>query len=178
MVRVDLLFLHHQKNEPKVDCIVKNILAQLCVALGGRVEEIVYGEEEITTGASSDLQQVRNLARRMVTQWGFKNNTRLDDFPVAWESPQPSIYDDLLSPETKNLIDYEIQNIVKHAYDVCKKTLLHNRKILDTIAFSLIEHETISGTDVFNIINTNRNCLECPECPEDCPECPEECPEC
>ena len=45
---------------------------QLAVALGGRVaEEIVYGEDEVTTGASNDLQQVRNIARRMVAQWGF-----------------------------------------------------------------------------------------------------------
>merc|ERR1719310_1399045 len=48
---------------------------QLAVALGGRVaEEIVYGEEEVTTGASNDLQQVRSIARRMVAQWGFAND--------------------------------------------------------------------------------------------------------
>merc|ERR1719261_1229326 len=56
---------------------------QLAVALAGRVvEEIVYGEDEITTGASGDLQQVRNIARRMVTQWGFAKDKLA---PVAWE---------------------------------------------------------------------------------------------
>merc|ERR1719191_441270 len=57
--------------------------AQLAVALGGRIaEELVFGAEEITTGASNDLQQVRNIARRMVTQWGFSKE-KLG--AIAWE---------------------------------------------------------------------------------------------
>merc|ERR1719327_629504 len=65
----------------------KYLLAQLGVALGGRVaEEIIYGKEYITTGASNDLQQVRNIARRMVAQWGFAN-TAMGKAPVAWEMP-------------------------------------------------------------------------------------------
>merc|ERR1719169_329012 len=60
--------------------------AQLCVALGGRVaEEIVFGEDEVTTGASNDLQQVRSIARRMVAQWGFANDA-MGSAPVAWET--------------------------------------------------------------------------------------------
>merc|ERR1719321_310317 len=60
---------------------------QLTVALGGRVaEEIVYGKDEITTGASSDLQQVRNIARRMVAQWGFYNE-EMGGAPSSWEPP-------------------------------------------------------------------------------------------
>merc|ERR1719473_2137686 len=63
----------------------KYLLAQLQVALGGRVaEEIIYGKDDITTGASNDLQQVRNIARRMVAQWGFVGDA-LGDAPVAWE---------------------------------------------------------------------------------------------
>merc|ERR1712070_589391 len=65
----------------------KYLCAQLTVALGGRVaEEIIYGKDEITTGASSDLQQVRNIARRMVAQWGFANDA-MGSAPVAWEPP-------------------------------------------------------------------------------------------
>merc|ERR1719326_842898 len=63
----------------------KYLCAQLTVALGGRVaEEIIYGRDEITTGASNDLQQVRNIARRMVSQWGFANED-MGNAPVAWE---------------------------------------------------------------------------------------------
>merc|ERR1719437_164124 len=61
----------------------KYLCAQLTVALGGRVaEEIIYGKDEITTGASNDLQQVRNIARRMVSQWGFANEALGN---TAWE---------------------------------------------------------------------------------------------
>merc|ERR1719299_134959 len=60
---------------------------RLAVALGGRVaEELVYGEDEITTGASNDLQQVRNIARRMVAQWGFANEA-MGGAPTSWEPP-------------------------------------------------------------------------------------------
>merc|ERR1740138_629752 len=62
--------------------------SQLAVALGGRcAEEIIYGKDEITTGASGDLQQVRNIARRMVAQWGFANSA-MGQAPVAWETPE------------------------------------------------------------------------------------------
>merc|ERR1719247_2617596 len=66
----------------------KYLEGQLVVALGGRVaEEIIYGEDEVTTGASNDLQQVRNIARRMVAQWGFANDA-MGDAPVAWETTE------------------------------------------------------------------------------------------
>merc|ERR1719242_2828361 len=67
---------------------MRYLKGQLAVALGGRVaEEIAFGEEEVTTGASGDLQQVRNIARRMVAQWGFAME-ELGDAPVAWETPE------------------------------------------------------------------------------------------
>merc|ERR1712144_187028 len=69
---------------------LKFLKGQLAVALGGRVaEELVYGSEEVTTGASNDLQQVRNIARRMVAQWGFSNEA-MGSAPVAWEAPDGS----------------------------------------------------------------------------------------
>merc|ERR1711959_683004 len=78
----------------------KNYLcAQLAVALGGRVaEEIVYGKDGITTGASNDLQQVRNIARRMVAQWGFANEN-MGAAPVAWEMPDGNT---LMTPRTSS----------------------------------------------------------------------------
>jgi len=132
--------------------------SQLSVALGGRVaEELIYGEDEITTGASGDLQSVRDLARRMVTQWGFRNNTNIDDFPIAWDPSEPIGYggNSLLSSETENEIDYEIMMIVKNAYDVCKKTLSDNMDILESVKDALIEKETITGKEVEEIV---KNC--------------------
>ena len=140
----------------------KYLKSQLSVALGGRVaEELIYGEDEITTGASGDLQSVRDLARRMVTQWGFRNNTSIDDFPIAWDPSEPLGYggQSLLSSETENEIDYEIQMIVKQAYDICKDTLIKNIEILENVKESLIEYETITGKDVDNILNKYRKSM-------------------
>tara|TARA_B100001094_G_scaffold69099_1_gene65502 strand:+ start:7736 stop:9604 length:1869 start_codon:yes stop_codon:yes gene_type:complete len=134
--------------------------SQLSVALGGRVaEELIYGEDEITTGASGDLQSVRDLARRMVTQWGFRNNTNIDDFPIAWDPSEPIGYggNSLLSSETENEIDYEIMMIVKNAYDVCKKTLSENMDILESVKDALIEKETITGKEVEEIVKKYRS---------------------
>merc|ERR1719247_2098286 len=73
--------------------------SQLVVALGGRVaEEIIYGREEVTTGASNDLQQVRNIARRMVAQWGFANEA-MGHAPVAWEMPDGNT---MMTPRTSS----------------------------------------------------------------------------
>merc|ERR1740138_804460 len=93
----------------------KYLCAQLTVALGGRVaEEIIFGKDEITTGASNDLQQVRNIARRMVAQWGFANEA-MGFAPTAWETPEGST---LMSPRTSSEateqeIDAQVKEIVK-----------------------------------------------------------------
>merc|ERR1719201_2343585 len=83
----------------------KFLKGQLAVALGGRVaEELVYGTEEVTTGASNDLQQVRNIARRMVAQWGFSKDVL---GATSWESPDGNggFGPKGASPETESVID-------------------------------------------------------------------------
>merc|ERR1711939_37647 len=93
----------------------KYLLNQLAVALGGRVaEELVYGLEMTTTGASGDLQQVRNIARRMVAQWGFAG----DELGfVAWEPMQQGgMMPETNSPETELRIKQEMKKLVDIAY--------------------------------------------------------------
>merc|ERR1712139_414632 len=89
----------------------KYLCSQLAVALGGRVsEEIIYGKDEITTGASNDLQQVRNIARRMVAQWGFANEA-MGEAPVAWEGTEGNSFN---SPKTASeSTEKEIDDQVK-----------------------------------------------------------------
>jgi len=117
---------------------------QLAVALGGRVaEEIIYGEEEVTTGASNDLQQVRSIARRMVAQWGFAMEN-MGDAPVAWEDPSAGNFGPkAASTATEVVIDAEVQKIVAAAYDKCYTTLNENKALLDVMTERLIEKETI-----------------------------------
>jgi cell division protease FtsH len=119
--------------------------AQLAVALGGRMaEELVYGEDEVTTGASNDLQQVRSIARRMVAQWGFAND-EMGDAPVAWETPEGNglMAPKAASAETEKVIDEQVTKIVQQAYDDCYKMLSENRALMDTMVDKLIEKENI-----------------------------------
>jgi len=119
--------------------------AQLAVALGGRVaEEIIYGEEEVTTGASNDLQQVRSIARRMVAQWGF-GSSNLGGAPVAWETPEGNgaFGPQAASPSTEAAIDAEVQRVVQAAYDKCYATLTEHQALLESLTEGMLEHETL-----------------------------------
>lgn len=121
------------------------LCTQLAVALGGRVaEEIVYGEEEITTGASNDLQQVRSIARRMVAQWGFANEA-MGSAPIAWEQTEGNteMNSRTTSEPTERAIDENVKKIVNEAYDITLKTLRDNREFMDKLAEKLIEDETV-----------------------------------
>merc|ERR1712048_381996 len=134
----------------------KYLCSQLTVALGGRVaEEIIYGRDEITTGASNDLQQVRNIARRMVSQWGFANEA-IGGAPVAWEQPDgSSIQTARTSSEaTEKLIDDQVKELVKSAYATTMKTLMDNREFLDEMADRLIEEETLDFTQLEKMRDT------------------------
>jgi len=125
---------------------------QLAVALGGRVaEEIVYGEKEVTTGASSDLQQVRTVARRMVAQWGYSLKTL---GATSWESPDGNggFGPQGASPETEKLIDDEVRLLVDEAYNKCKETLVANRPLLDELTERLIEKETIDYQELYEMV--------------------------
>merc|ERR1719421_942266 len=130
----------------------KYLKAQLSVALGGRVaEELVYGLDEVTTGASNDLQQVRNIARRMVAQWGYSKN-KLG--ATSWESTEGAggFGPQAASPETEKLIDAEVKELVAKAYKHCKDTLIANRDLLDELTEALIEKETVDFTELYEMV--------------------------
>merc|ERR1719183_1774686 len=124
---------------------------QLAVALAGRVvEEIVYGEDEITTGASGDLQQVRNIARRMVTQWGFSKDKLA---PVAWETDGGNqIGPKAASPATEERIDEEVKALVADAYQHCKQVLIENRDLVEELVELLIEKETVDYKELAEMV--------------------------
>jgi cell division protease FtsH len=133
----------------------KFLKSQLSVALGGRVaEELAVGREEVTTGASNDLQQVRDLARRMIAQWGFladesnRANGSALRAPVAWETPDGNAQmggPQTASNGTERLIDEETKKLVQQAYDHCYETLSSNRGLMQTLVDRLVENETVDG---------------------------------
>ncbi len=130
---------------------------QMAVALGGRVaEEIVYGEEEVTTGASNDLQQVANVARQMITKFGMSDKIG----PVALGQSQGGMFlgRDMnatrdFSEDTAATIDVEVSELVDTAYKRATKVLSENRSVLDEMASMLIERETIDTEDIQDLLN-------------------------
>ena len=129
---------------------------QMAVALGGRVaEEIVYGEDEVTTGASNDLQQVARVARQMVTRFGMSD--RLG--PVALGRSQGGMFlgrdiaaERDFSEDTAAAIDEEVSQLVAEAYKRATAVLNGNRKVLDELAEMLVERETVDAEDLQELL--------------------------
>lgn len=130
---------------------------QMAVALGGRIaEEIVFGEEEVTTGASNDLQQVARVARQMVTRFGMSD--RLG--PVALGRQQGNMFlgrdinsERDFSEETAATIDDEVRNLVEQAYRRAKQVLTENRSVLDRLSEMLVEKETVDAEELQQLLN-------------------------
>ena len=132
---------------------------QMAVALGGRIaEEIVFGEEEITTGAANDLQQVARVARQMVTRFGMSD--RLG--PVALGRQNGNVFlgrdiasDRDYSDETAAAIDEEVNDLVAQAYDRAKDVLVSNRSVLNRLAEMLVEKETVDAQELQDLLANN-----------------------
>lgn len=132
---------------------------QMAVALGGRIaEEIIFGEEEVTTGASNDLQQVARVARQMVTRYGMSD--RLG--PIALGRQQGNVFlgrelasDRDFSNETAAIIDQEVRQLVDQAYARAKAVLKNNSHILDKLAEMLIDKETVDAEELQNMLANN-----------------------
>jgi cell division protease FtsH len=129
---------------------------QMAVALGGRVaEEIVYGEDEVTTGASNDLQQVARVARQMVTRFGMSD--RLG--PVALGRSQGGMFlgrdiaaERDFSEDTAAAIDEEVSELVDEAYKRATAVLVANRPVLDELADLLVEKETVDAEELQELL--------------------------
>ena len=129
---------------------------QMAVALGGRVaEEIVYGEDEVTTGASNDLQQVARVARQMVTRFGMSD--RLG--PVALGRSQGGMFlgrdiaaERDFSEDTAAAIDEEVSQLVAEAYRRATQVLSANRPVLDELADLLVEKETVDAEQLQELL--------------------------
>lgn len=132
---------------------------QMAVALGGRIaEEIIFGEEEVTTGASNDLQQVARVARQMVTRFGMSD--RLG--PVALGRQNGNMFlgreiasDRDFSDTTAATIDEEVRKLVDEAYRRAKDVLVTNKHVLDKLAEMLIEKETVDAEELQEVLANN-----------------------
>jgi cell division protease FtsH len=125
------------------------LLARIITTLGGRVaEKVVFGDQEITTGASNDLQQVTSIARQMVTRYGMSSIG-----PISLEdNSNEQIFLGGDNEAITDRIDGEVCKIVNHCEKVATKIVLDNRVIIDLIVEKLLDAETIDGEEFRELV--------------------------
>jgi cell division protease FtsH len=126
------------------------LLARIISTLGGRVvEQVVFGNPEVTTGASNDLQQVTNIARQMVTRYGMSSIG-----PIALEDDnnEQMFLGGEANQAVADRIDSEVCKIINHCEQVAKRIILDNRIIIDLAVEKLLEAETIDGETFRNLL--------------------------
>lgn len=128
----------------------RQMLAELDVCMGGRVaEELIFGEEHVTSGASSDIQKATQLARRMVMLYGFGEGTGDRKLSIMRYDPNDT---SMMGPDTKRAIDVEVERLLMESYERAKRCLVSHRRDLETVAKGLLEHETLSGKELKQLL--------------------------
>jgi cell division protease FtsH len=128
------------------------MLSRLAMMYGGRMaEELVFGKENITTGAGNDIQQATNLARRMVTEFGFSD--KLGRLRYADNEEEVFLGHSVarqknVSDATADLIDQEVRRLIEEAEEQARRVLTEKSEELEIIAQGLLEYETLSGAEV------------------------------
>ena len=133
--------------------------AQLAIAMGGRVaEEIIFGDDKVTTGAVSDIEQATKRARAMVMRAGLSKELG----PVAYGENEEEVFlgrsvarQQNMSEETAKKVDAEIRKIVDQGYARARKVLTDKIDDLHKLAKALLTYETLSGEEIENLINKN-----------------------
>jgi cell division protease FtsH len=136
------------------------LVARLAMMFGGRVaESLIFGAEEVTTGATNDIQQATGLARRMVTEWGMSDKLGR----LRYNANEEEVFlghsltrSQHLSEETARLIDEEVRRIVEEAEAEARRVLAENLDALHRVAQALLEYETLSGEETRRIVSGER----------------------
>lgn len=124
----------------------------LVVAMGGRAaEELIFGYDQVTTGASSDITQATNMARGMVTRWGLSDKVGTIDYA---EEDGSKFYaaQKTFSEETGKIIDDEVKRIIDEALKRAKEILSEKRSDLEKLAQALLEYETLTGDEIKDLL--------------------------
>lgn len=134
----------------------QELLSRLAVMFGGRsAEELVFGPENVTTGAGNDIKQATEMARRMITEFGFSEKLG----PLRYADNQEEIFlghsvtqHKHVSDDTARLIDEEIRRLIDESEAWARSILEHHRDDLDALAHALLEFETLSGDEVRQVL--------------------------
>ncbi|EAR52332.1 ATP-dependent metalloprotease FtsH [Oceanicola granulosus HTCC2516] len=128
--------------------------SKIAMAMGGRVaEELIFGRENATSGAASDIQQVSKIARAMVTQFGFAEELGYVDYANEQQSYLGSYGGGAShSADTQKLIDDKVKEIIDEGYETAKRILTEKRDDLERLAQGLLEYETLTGNEITKVI--------------------------
>ena len=146
----------------------QQMMSRLIVAMGGRVaEEMKFGYDAVTSGASGDIQMATNLARSMVTEWGMSDALG----PVLYAENSGEVFlgksvtqNQNMSEETARLVDAEIKRLVTEGYEGARKLLKEKEKEWTMLAEALIEYENLTGDEIKQVIAGEKidKSAECP----------------
>ncbi len=133
--------------------------ADLAVAMGGRIaEELIFGHEKVTSGASSDIQMATNMAKAMVTRFGMSEEMG----PLTYDENEQEVFlghsvarQQNISEDTQRRIDAEVRRFVEEGYTVATKIIQDKMDDLHIIAKGLLEYETLSGDEIMELLKGN-----------------------
>jgi len=148
---------------PEADKLSENftqMTSHLAIAMGGRIaEELKFGKEKITSGASSDIQQATRVARAMITQWGFSDKLGTIDYSDGGGQNvflgQELTRSKSISGPTARIIEEEVRRLIDEANDTARKILTEKGKDWETLAEGLLEYETLSGVEIDELLKGN-----------------------
>lgn len=132
------------------------MLSRLVICMGGRVaEELKFGADKVTSGASSDIAAATNLARSMVTEWGMSDKLG----PVLYAENSGEVFlgksvtqNKNISEDTAKLVDAEIKRLVTEGYENARRLLTEKRTEWETLSKALMEYETLTGDEIKDVI--------------------------
>jgi len=141
--------------------------SRLAILMGGRVaEEVIFGHDAVTSGASSDIDAATKLSRAMVMRWGLSEKLG----PLAYGDQQEEVFlgysmgqKNHMSDETARIIDAEVRSIVEGGYNKAREIIVAKRADLEIIARGLLEYETLSGDEIIGLLKGDKPNREEPE---------------
>ena len=130
--------------------------SRLSILFAGRLaEEMIFGKEKVSTGASNDIQVATTIARKMVSEWGMSDVMG----PIAYDEPEGEVFLGYSISKRKNVsdltaqkVDEEIRKIIDEAYQKTRQILTDYKVELDTLAMGLVEYETLSGEEIKDLL--------------------------
>ena len=142
--------------EDRYSYTLERLNSQICSLFGGRLaEELIFGFDKVTTGASNDIERATDIARNMVTKWGMSNKLG----PLSYSEDNGEVFlgksvtqTKSVSDDTAHAIDLEVRGVIESNYGRAKQILVDNMEKLHVMAEALLKYETIDSDQIRDIM--------------------------